>query len=442
MTNRTSIRFFSYAICIVAVLAAYAIIGNNQSMAYKARLEANYQQSLTELSECLDSIETNLTKSTYASTSTMMTRLSEDLYSECNTAKNALSHLPIEQMNLSGTYKFLSQACDYANYLSEKIKSGTQISDEEYENLQKLLDYAKGYAKSVNDMVARCSNGGEITENEIKSRSGNSKVSSLSLDFSQAEDAFSDYPTLLYDGPFADAVLNKEAEVKKEAEISKQDALKEAAKALYVTVDKLTYAGEEAGRVPCYDFTYGNYNVAISKNGGHVAYILDSDLPGSKSVTEENAINVASAYLKRLGYNNMTETYYANHGNVCLINYAYSENSVIYYADLIKVGISLEDGKVYSFEAEGYLTNHKDRQNTAVNVSENTLRSKLSSHVDVISAKLCVIPKDNGTEAQCIEFHCRSKSSGDEVLIYINTKTGEEENILILLYSDNGTLTK
>ncbi len=41
-----------------------------------------------------------------------------------------------------------------------------------------------------------------------------------------------------------------------------------------------------------------------------------------------------------------------------------------------------------------------------------------------------------------MEFHCRNRAAGDEVLIYINTETGEEENILMLLYSDNGTLTK
>ncbi len=51
MTNRSIIRLFSYAVCIVAVLAAYAVIGNNNSANYKARLEAAYQQSLTELSE-------------------------------------------------------------------------------------------------------------------------------------------------------------------------------------------------------------------------------------------------------------------------------------------------------------------------------------------------------------------------------------------------------
>ena len=442
MTNRTSIRFFSYALCIVAVLAAYAIIGHHQSATYKSRLEASYQQSLTQLSECLDSIETNLTKSTYASTTTMMQRLSEDLFAECSTAKNALSNLPIEQMNLSGAYKFLSQAGDYASYLCDKVKNKTEISDEEYENLQKLLDYAKKYAECVNDMVTRCASGGEITENEIENSNGDSKVSSLSLDFTQAEDTFSDYPTLLYDGPFADAVLNKEAEVKKEAEITREEALKQAAKALYTTADKLTFAGEEAGNVPCYDYVYENCTVAISKNGGHVAYILCSDKVNDRTVTEENAINVASAYLKRLGYEGMTDTYYANHGNICLINFAYSKNGIIYYSDLIKVGVSLEDGKIYSFEAEGYLTNHKTRQAAGVKISEEELRSSLSKHVDVISNRLCVIPKDNGTEVSCIEYHCAGKKSGDEVLIYINAQTGEEENILMLLYSDNGTLTK
>ena len=59
--------------------------------------------------------------------------------------------MPIEQMNLSGTYKFLSQAADYSQYLSEKTRTGTEISNEEYENMQKLLEYSKSYSKSVKE---------------------------------------------------------------------------------------------------------------------------------------------------------------------------------------------------------------------------------------------------------------------------------------------------
>jgi hypothetical protein len=60
----------------------------------------------------------------------------------------------------------------------------------------------------------------------------------------------------------------------------------------------------------------------------------------------------------------------------------------------------------------------------------------------VLDTKKCVIPLDNGLEAQCYEFHCESSETGDEVLIYVNSQTGAEENILLLLYSDGGTLTK
>lgn len=443
MSFRNTIRLFSYAVCIVAVLAAYAIIGNNQSTAYKTKLEAVYQQSLMELSECLDSIETNLTKSGYAATPTMMATLSEDLYSECSLAKNELSHLPIEQMNLSGTYKFLSQAADYSKYLSEKTRTGTEISDEEYDNMQNLLEYAKSYSKSVKEMVTRCTNGGDITGNEVKSKNSNANVASLSLDFTQAEESFSDYPTLIYDGPFADAVLNREPAVTKDAPAKTRDeCLKTAAKALYVNTDKLTYSGDSNGAIPCYNYTMDGYTVAVSKGGGYVAYILGSSKITSQSITQENAVNVAKAYLKKLGYQDMVQTYYAVENNVCVINFAYAKNNVIYYSDLIKVGVSLADGKIYSLEADGFLTNHRERGGFSMKIAEKDLQKKISSHVEVISSRHCVIPKKNGKEAPCVEYHCRNKATGDEVLIYINTTTGEEENILMLLYSDNGTLTK
>ena len=323
------------------------------------------------------------------------------------------------------------------------MRKSVSVIDDEYENMQKLLKYAKTYSKSVNEMVTRCTSGADITANEVKSKNSGTNVSSLSLDFTQAEEAFSDYPTLLYDGPFADAVLNRSPAVTKNAPAKTRDeCLKIAANALYVTTDKLTYSGDSNGAIPCYTYTMDGYTVAVSKGGGYVSYVIGSNTIKTQSITQKNAVNVAKAYLKRLGYDNMTETYYAVENNVCIINFAYSKDNVIYYSDLIKVGISMSDGKIYSLEADGYLTNHRERSAYSLKINEKELQKKLTTHVEVLSAKRCVIPKDNGTEAPCIEFHCRNKATGDEVLIYINTQTGEEENILMLLYSDNGTLTK
>ena len=170
---------------------------------YKAQLELNYQQSLNELSENLDSIETNLTKSVYSNSDKMLMDISKDLYAECSQAKDALSRLPVEQMNLNSTYKFITQASDYASYIANKIAANQSISDEE------LLKYSKELNESVSNMATIANNGADIDTDELKAKE--MKISSLSHSFSATSKVFKDYPTLLYDGPFADAVLNRKS---------------------------------------------------------------------------------------------------------------------------------------------------------------------------------------------------------------------------------------
>lgn len=57
------------------------------------------------------------------------------------------------------------------------------------------------------------------------------------------------------------------------------------------------------------------------------------------------------------------------------------------------------------------------------------------------SSKEVYIPTDFGTEVFAYEYHCVAPDE-KEILVYINPETGVEEEILILLYSDNGVLTK
>lgn len=442
MTKRSYIRLFSYSLAIVAVLAGYAIMNMNMATQYKVQLENNYQQSLNELSETMDSIETNLTKSVYSNSDKMLFEISSDLYSQCNEAKDALSRLPVGQMNLSSTYKFISQAGDYATYIAQKAASGEKISDEEHKNLSKMLSYASQLNESIGSMVSVCNNGGQITASNVKNKS-NIKINSLSNDMSTAENAFKDYPTLLYDGPFADAVLNREPAMLKNSEnYSKEDAVDIAALAMGCEIDQVSFSNEDDGNMPCYVFTYGQKTIGITKSGGYVAYMLYGGKITKSSITEKNAINIGKKYLEKLGFDNMSDTYYMTDNNICLINFAYTKNNVTYYSDLIKVGVSLNDGKVVSMEAQGYLTNHRNRADFKTSKKASELQKNISPYLKVMNIKNCVIPKDNGTEAMCYEYHCESTETNEEVLIYVNTSTGAEENILLLLYSDGGTLTK
>lgn len=181
MTTRSYVRIFSFVLAAISVLAGYAIINMNHANSYKMQLENSYQQSLNELSENLDAIETNLTKSIYSNSDKMLLEISSDLYAECGEAKEALSRLPVSQMNLSSTYKFISQASDYSTYIAKKISSGEKITDEEHKNLSTLLNYSRKLNESVEGMVSICNSGGKITASNVKSKA-NVNVNAISAD--------------------------------------------------------------------------------------------------------------------------------------------------------------------------------------------------------------------------------------------------------------------
>ena len=54
---------------------------------------------------------------------------------------------------------------------------------------------------------------------------------------------------------------------------------------------------------------------------------------------------------------------------------------------------------------------------------------------------LALIPGKDGKERLCYELHVADKSK-QEALIYVDITTGEEADVLLLLYSDKGVLTK
>lgn len=442
MSRRSYIRILSFIMFGLVILIVTLVTNTSTMTSYKNQLELSYQQSLVELDECLDNVNTDLTKSLYSSSSGEVYDLSRDLFSQCSVAKNAVSRLPISQMELSNVYKFLSQASDYSQYIGSKIQNGEAITEEEHKNLLKLLDYAQKFSKSTSQMVSVVEGGARIVEGEV-SNEGEINVSSLSNSFSDSATEFKDFPTLLYDGPFSDQILNKQSELVKDGDVKSKNECKDiAGRALGVSRMKLNFEADEQSKIPCYTFTCGRYTISVTKQGGYIKSILYSGIINDSSISEKNAINLGAEFLDKIGYKNMKESYYTISNNICTINYAYTENDVYYYPDLIKCSISMSDGKIVSLDAQTYLTNHTDREKFKSSKTIEEYQKNISKYLTVNSTKKCVIPKENGNEVQCYEYACTSKDTGEDTLVYLNAKTGQEEDIMLLLKTDNGTLVK
>lgn len=442
MTKRSLIRIVSYIAFLLVIILCAIMISSSNMRSYKQQLEVSYQQSLGELSECLDNINTDITKSLYSNSNGELYDLSRDLYAQCSTAKNAMSRLPVSQMELNNAYKFLSQCSDYAQYIGQKIDSGKEITDNEHNNLMMLLEYAQKFSEQTREMVNTVNNGALITDNQISS-GGEINVSALSNSFSVGAKTFEDFPTLIYDGPFSDQVLNKHSSLVSSSEVYTKEQCKViAARALNVSPNNISYETDDKSKIPSFTFKCGRYTISVTKQGGYIKEILYSGLINSSDITSENACNLAISTLERLGYKNMEVCYFATQNNICTVNCAYSKDGVRNYADLIKVGISLADGETLTVDAKTYLINHTNRKYNSPKLSIEQAQGKVSKYLEVTSSRICTIPKESGAEKLCYEFTCKSKNTGENALVYINCETGVEEDILLMLQLDNGTMVK
>ena len=135
----------------------------------------------------------------------------------------------------------------------------------------------------------------------------------------------------------------------------------------------------------------------------------------------------------------MKESYYSINNGICTINYAYSKNNVICYPDLIKISVALDNGEIVSYNSTGYLMNHSDRNLPGKIITQDEAKGRLSKYLKPEDGNLAVIPTAGLNEVLCYEFECTGENK-DKVLVYINAKTGLEEQIFVVLSSDNGTL--
>ena len=125
--------------------------------------------------------------------------------------------------------------------------------------------------------------------------------------------------------------------------------------------------------------------------------------------------------------------------NIANINFAYSQNGVRCYSDLVKVRVALDTGEIVGMECKGYLMNHRERELGGAVLTQEEAQARVSSHLDVTATTMAVIPKDSMREVLCYEF--KGTYMNKNFIVYINAENGREEEILLLIESENGILT-
>ena len=441
--KRYFIRAISFLSVACIVLTVSTVVYANKAQKYKFVTEIAYERALNELCESLDNITVSLQKGTYCSTGKMLSDIGNDLSRQASCAKISLGQLTDETMITEEVYKFLSQIGAFTSTLA-KNKDKLSLTAKERESLASLLSFSQSLSENLGKIRQGSFSGEIVSEKRTDTLTPSAESpETFSDSMTDVQQNLADYPTLVYDGPFADNVLNKEGGkmLKNLQEITKQEAKEIAAEYMGTEPESLREETDVNSEIELYCFSKGDITVGLTKKGGKLCYMVNPKDVGGETISTKEAVSRGKKYLKDIGYTSMTESYYSVFDGVCTVNFAYAQNGIIHYSDLIKVSVALDSGEVLSVDARGYLMNHTKRDIYSEKITAEKARKILPDNLEILKEGLAVIPLDTGKEAYCHEFRCKD-SKGQEVLIFIDKNTGEERDILLLLYADGGVMAR
>ena len=448
--NRLKKGHMLSVICVLLIIVAIlGIILYQKQREYRQASENSYNMAFYELVDYVQNVETYLAKSLISSTPEHGAETLTHLWREANLAQAYLSRLPIESQELENTEKFLNQVSDYSYTLSRKNIYNENLTSDDLNNLKELHTYSVDLENTLNQLSEDLNSGrfqwGELTKKGTVAFA--QQVDSISKEsFSNLEENFHEYSGLIYDGAFSEHLISSEPKGLTGEDID-EDKAKQVAEEFIGknNIKEISNLGlSENATIPVYDFSVTNnsdqtINLAVSKKGGHIVYMNSNREVQTEIISQEEANNKGKEFLESKGFSNMQETYYLKQEGIVTINYAYSQEGVIMYPDLIKVKVALDNGEVLGIETTGYLNNHTTRDISNVKITKEEAKKDLNKDLEIISEKMAVIPTEWKTEILCYEF--KGKVEDKEFLVYINAENGREEDILIITNTPNGTLT-
>ena len=436
--------------CIIALIILTFVTGYyafRLREQYNNTNNNNYTEAFSNLVNYVNSVENYLAKARISKSPEHAAQTLTQIWRDSNLAIVYLSRVSLENEGMSQTAKFLNQVSDYSYSLSRKNINGEKLTEDDFKNLETMYQYSVDLENTLNQLSEEIYSV-QISWESLKNNSGSKfaqSVDSISV-FSNIDDNLKEYEGLIYDGAYSDHVNKAEKVGLTGDDIDEETARNKVKEFFGDDFENIeTNSFLENADIPSYDFLVKlknkeeKYSIMISKKGGHVVESsLDREV-NAENLTQEQANEIGKSYLSDKGFKNMKETYFVKQGNVVTVNYAYDDNGVIVYPDLIKVRIALDNGEVLGIEATGYLNSHTERTYTEPKISIEQARSTLNEKIEILSENMAIIPTEWKTEIPCYEF--KGKVDEKEFLVYINVETGKEEDILVILETPGGTLT-
>ncbi len=405
----------------------------------ETKLENIYQKNFVEFVDNINNSEVKLSKVVVSNYSNYAANLLQEISQNAARAANNLSQLPISVNGIADTISFINQISGYTQTIANQIKEGKGVLQQDIETLQQIRNALLNLKNRLNEISL------SVMQNSILLQSGelDGDFNQFTISLQNIKQKDVDYPTMIYDGPFAEGTLSNIQKTIKGAKISRKQALERLQK-IYENAQDINFkfSGEANGVFETYDYELisknNNLFIQVTKNGGEVLSISGEVGNGKVSVSKESAIENAKAFAKKCGIENIEVVWEDVIGNDMYVNFAPVQKGVILYADLVKVKVDLSTGIVAGYEASGYFSNHKSRTIENPKISKEDAVNKIDKNISIEKTELCVAPIESKGEVLCWEV--KGYLDGSTFYYYINASNGTIENILEVVQTNNGNL--
>lgn len=433
---------------VVAVVVVFAILvglltvgfvsTTNNLANVSGSLQSVYERNLYELVSDVNDIEVTLSKSLISNDKTQQQKLYYKLYEQCNLAQNNLSRLPINHTSIKETTKFVNQMGGFSYYLFDKLNNNQTVSDADYNSLTELYTMCVSIQQILNDYAYQIQNDYNILQD------ANLEDGQINSTFISMQETGIDYPTLIYDGPFSDSVMNQKVEglYGEELNIEQVSNMLEEVFKDY-NVKRIDYKEETSGAVATYNFnlTLNNgheYYLQVAKKGGLIITMSGYQQSVNDNFSLTECETKAEEFANMLELKDMKAVWSTKINNVAYVNLCTVVNDTIIYPEMIKVKVSCDSGEILGWEARSYAYNKKDRTNLKPSETLSKAREKVSSLLTIKTEKKALIPLEFNKEILCYEFMCEYNNY--TYYVYIDANTLQEVNVLRIIDTLDGNL--
>lgn len=395
-----------------------------------------HTESMYELNSIVDNLDTNLAKARVANTRNEQVKLLSNVAIESEMAETLLERLPVDTQFTQNVTSFVNKMGDSAQSMLYSVASGKKLTDSQIATIEHMYKTNLQLKQSINELTANC------TGKEMLKAMRGKKDNLMLVSFGEMENNVVETPKEIHDGPFAENI--KKVSAKNLAgleEITCAQAEKLAVKYFesYKVSDVKCTGEVTAESLTCYNVTMqtkdGEMSAQLSKQGGKVVEFNSYKDCNDKNFSVERCVDIAQDFLKALGFKNMKAVWTSENGTTCNLNFAYEQNGVVIYPDMVKVKVCEERGIVTGMEGLAYVLNHTQRELGSAKISKSEAKAVLNGGFEAEGSRLCLIPIDGG-EVLCYEFY--GTYGGNDYYIYVDAATGNEVEVFTIIGTAQG----